>query len=76
MRDVLAYALATALLVHLAAHVALAVRLGRAGPAWRGLVVFVVPPLACWWGFEAGHKRLAQAWLASVALYAALVAAA
>lgn len=76
MRAVLAYALATALLVHLAAHVVLAVRLGRRGPAWRGLVALVVPPLACWWGFEAGHKRLAQTWLGAVAVYAALVAAA
>ncbi len=74
MRGVLAYALGAALLVHVAAHVALAARIAQRAPRWRGLVALVVTPLAFWWGLAAGDRRLATAWLASVTVYAALVA--
>lgn len=51
-------------------HVALTVRLAlRERPRWRGLVAFVVPPLAVIWGFRAGYRRMAVLWLAAVVVY-------
>jgi hypothetical protein len=59
-------------------HVALAARLLlRQRPRWRGLLAFWVPPLAVIWGFQAGYRRLATAWLAALGVYvAALLGAA
>lgn len=74
MRAVLAYALGIALLVHVAAHVALTIRLAQRTPRWRAAVAFVVTPLAFWWGLEVGARRLAVAWLAALIVYAVLVA--
>jgi hypothetical protein len=52
-------------------HVALAVRLVRRQPRWRGLVALVVPPLAVMWAFREGWRRTAVLWLGAVAVYAA-----
>ena len=52
-------------------HVALAARLGRQRPRWRGLVALVVPPLAVMWAFREGWRRTAFLWLGAVAVYTA-----
>jgi hypothetical protein len=52
------------------AHVALAFGLSLAPPRWRGPVAFVVPPLAPYWGMEAGMKRRAAIWVSALVVYA------
>jgi hypothetical protein len=65
-------ALAVGLASLITVHVALSVRiLLRQRPRWRGLVAFVVPPLAVIWAFRAGWKATALLWLGAMALYAA-----
>ncbi len=59
--------LAFALLVTM--HAAIAVRLLLREPRWRGLVALVLPPLAPYWGFEAGMKRMATLWVVALSLY-------
>ncbi len=76
MRAALAWSLTVALAVHVVAHVALSILLAQKEPRWRGLVAFVLPPLAFWWGLESGRRRLAFVWLGALALYAFGVAAA
>jgi hypothetical protein len=58
-------------------HVYLAGRiLLRQRPRWRGLVAFVVPPLALIWALRAGWKAAAAVWVGAIAIYLmALVAA-
>ncbi len=52
------------------AHVALAWRLFFSQrPRWRGLVGFLVPPLAVVWALRAGWKTNAFIWLGAVAVY-------
>jgi hypothetical protein len=52
------------------AHFALAFRLvKKARPAWRGLVAFVIPPLAPLWGFREGLRRNASIWCLALAVY-------
>jgi len=59
------------------AHLALAFRLLRRRPRWRGLVALVVPPLAVIWALRAGWKGIAAVWLGAVAVYVgALIAVA
>jgi hypothetical protein len=50
-------------------HVALAARLLRQRPRWRGLVAFFVPPLGVIWALQAGWRRTAWLWLGAVAVY-------
>jgi len=53
-------------------HVAIAVRLGRrTRPHYRGLVAFLVPPLAPWWAYEQRWRRMCFTWLGAVACYLA-----
>ncbi len=53
-------------------HVWLAARLVlRAKPRLRGLVAFVVPPLAPIWGYRQGFRGGAALWVASLLLYVA-----
>lgn len=48
----------------------------RTHPRWRGLVAFVVPPLAPIWSFRSGGRFGAVLWLVAVVVYAvALVVA-
>ena len=69
--------IATALLllglaVVIGAQLALAVGLVRRAPRWRGLLAFVLPPLAPYWGWSAGTsamRRLVYAWLVALAVY-------
>lgn len=51
-------------------HVALAFGLTLARPRWRGPVAFFVPPLAPYWGMEAGMKRRAAIWVTALVVYA------
>lgn len=52
------------------AHVALAFGLTLARPRWRGPVALLVPPLAPYWGMEAGMKRRAALWVTALVIYA------
>lgn len=58
-------------------HVALAAAIGARGPWWRGVVAFVVAPLALYWGVREKLLRRSIAWAGSLLLYVAarLVAA-
>jgi hypothetical protein len=50
-------------------HLAIAMRLSLREPRWRGLVALVVPPLAPYWGMEAGMKKLATLWIVALSIY-------
>lgn len=52
------------------AHVALAFGLTLAEPRWRGPVSLFVPPLAPYWGMEAGMKRRSALWVTALVIYA------
>lgn len=52
------------------AHVATAWTLGARGPWWRGLVSFVVLPLAPYWAVRERLRGLAGLWVASLLAYA------
>jgi hypothetical protein len=62
-------ALVVSFAVLVTAHVALAFGLTLARPRWRGPVSFVVPPLAPYWGMEAGMKRRAALWVTALVIY-------
>ena len=51
------------------AHVALAAGLTRRNPRWRGPVSFLLPPLAPYWGMEAGMKKRAGVWVGALCVY-------
>lgn len=51
-------------------HVALAVGLTLQKPRWRGPLALLVPPLAPYWGMEAGMRRRAGLWVTAVCVYA------
>ena len=51
-------------------HVALSAAVAQATPRWRGVLAFVVPPLAPYWGWQANRRRLAALWIALFASYA------
>lgn len=78
MKDaIITLALVLALATLITAHVGLSARLAlRERPRWRGLVAFVVPPLAVIWGLKAGWRGIAAVWLGAVGVYVlALLAA-
>lgn len=52
-------------------HFALAYRLARLGPAWRGWLALLVPPLAPAWGLSAGLRVLPAVWLLMAVVYLA-----
>jgi hypothetical protein len=62
-------ALVVAFALLVTVHVALAARLVLKHPRWRGLVAFIVPPLAPYWGMEAGMKKLATLWIVALSVY-------
>ena len=78
MKDaIITVALVLAFATLITVHVALAARLFlRQRPRWRGLVGFVVPPLAVIWAFKAGWKGTAILWLGAVAVYVVALLAA
>jgi hypothetical protein len=53
----------------LTAHVTIAVGLVRGPRPRRALVVFLVPPLAPWWGWNARMRVRAAVWVAAAAVY-------
>lgn len=66
-------ALGLALLVtNVALHVALVVEIAR-GNAGRGALALPFPPLAFVWGFQAGARRRAIGWAATVLGFALVV---
>ena len=74
LRDALGIALALALLVHVAAHVAIVYGLARDGAYVRAALAFVVPPLAPLWAWSHRMRRRAYLWTSSLAAFAAGVA--
>lgn len=51
-------------------HVYIAARLLlRDRPRWRGLVAFVIPPLAPIWGYRHGLRVAPTLWLVAVLVY-------
>ena len=62
--------------LHLVAHVTLVIGLLRRDPWWHGLVAFVVPPLAPYWGYEAKLRGRVTLWLTTLAIYLASATAA
>lgn len=65
----MAWGIASALAVFLAAHVALVAGLARKRAWGRAAVALVVPPLAPWWGYREGLRTATIAWCAALALY-------
>ncbi len=74
MAALLSYVLLVALVAHAGAHVALLIALARRRPRYRALVAFVLPPLAPYYGWMAGDRRLSLVWLGGLGVYAAGVA--
>jgi len=62
--------------LHLVAHVTLVIGLLRRDPWWHGLLAFVIPPLAPYWGYEARLRGRVTLWLATFAVYLASATAA
>jgi hypothetical protein len=62
--------------LHLVAHVTLVIGLLRRDPWWHGLVAFVVPPLAPYWGYEARLRGRVTLWITTLAIYLASATAA
>jgi hypothetical protein len=71
----MAWCLAAALAVFVAAHGVLVVGLARRGPWGLALIAWFVPPLAPWWGYRAGMRKATLVWGAALVLYAAGVVA-
>jgi hypothetical protein len=67
-------ALAVVLGVFAGAHIALVVGLGRRRAWLRAALSLLLPPLAPWWGWQAGLRATTMVWGAALALYAAGVA--
>lgn len=62
--------LVIAFAVLVTAHIALSIRLVlRAKPRWRGLVAFVLPPLAPIWAMREGWYKTGGVWIAAFVLY-------
>ena len=73
---ILMLGLAVSLGLLLASHVALSVGLGLRGPWHRGLVAFLVPPLAPFWGYSGKLHTRSIVWIASLVAHVACVTAA
>jgi hypothetical protein len=62
--------------VLLSTHVSLSVSLARLGPWHRGLVAFVVPPLAPFWGYHGKLHARSLLWIIAVTVHAVCLTAA
>jgi uncharacterized membrane protein YgaE (UPF0421/DUF939 family) len=62
-------ALAVSLGLLLATHVALSFGLGRKGPWQRGLIAFLVPPLAPFWGYHGKLHARSLLWIVALSLH-------
>jgi hypothetical protein len=72
----MAWCIASALTVFVAAHVALVAGLMRRRTWVSAAVALLVPPLAPWWGYREGLRVATIVWCAALALYAVGVAVA
>ncbi|MEI9941817.1 MAG: hypothetical protein WDO69_31775 [Pseudomonadota bacterium] len=73
----LMFGLAASLGLLLASHVALSIGLAVLGPWQRGLIAFVLPPLAPFWGYHGKLHTRSLLWIiALVTHFACLTAAA
>ncbi|HEX2670136.1 MAG TPA: hypothetical protein VHM25_04650 [Polyangiaceae bacterium] len=72
----LMFGLAASLGLLLASHVALSVGLGVLGPWHRGLVAFIVPPLAPFWGYHGRLHARSLLWILSLVTHLACLTAA
>jgi len=68
--------LAASLGLLLASHVALSVGLAVLGPWHRGLIAFVVPPLAPFWGYNGKLHARSLLWIVSLVAHVACLTAA
>ena len=66
----MAWCIASALSVFVAAHLALVAGLARKRDWRRAAVALLVPPLAPWWGYREGLRVATIVWCAALALYA------
>lgn len=62
--------------VLLSTHVSLSVGLARLGPWHRGLIAFVVPPLAPFWGYHGKLHTRSLIWIIAVTIHIACLTAA
>ncbi len=62
--------------VLLSTHVSLSVGLARLGPWHRGLIAFLVPPLAPFWGYHGKLHRRSLVWIVAVTIHIACLTAA
>ena len=53
------------------AHAVLSVSLMFRKPPWRGVVAFLVPPFAPYWGMEERMRFRSGVWLAALVVYIA-----
>lgn len=72
----LMFGLAASFGLLLASHVALSVGLSVLGPWYRGLVAFVLPPLAPFWGYHGKLHGRALLWVLSLVAHLACLTAA
>ncbi len=66
--------LLVALIVFLGVHVVVVTRVARGSSARRALLALVLPPLAPFYAWEAGHSRYAIAWAVALLAYVVGVA--
>jgi hypothetical protein len=69
-------ALSASLGLLLATHVALSFGLARLGPWHRGLLAFVVPPLAPLWGYHGKLHARSLVWIVALAVHLSCLIAA
>jgi hypothetical protein len=69
-------ALSASLGLLMATHVALSFGLGKKGPWHRGLVAFLVPPLAPFWGYHGKLHARSLLWIVSLMVHIACLTAA
>jgi len=70
------FGLAASLGLLFASHVALSVGLAMLGPWQRGLIAFVVPPLAPFWGYSGKLHTRSLLWIISLVTHVACLTAA
>jgi hypothetical protein len=62
--------------VLLSTHLALSVGLARRGPWQRGLVAFLVPPLAPLWGYHGKLHKRSLIWIVALVIHITCLTAA
>ncbi len=70
------FGLAASLGLLLASHVALSVGLAMLGPWQRGVIAFVVPPLAPFWGYNGKLHTRSLLWIIALVSHVACLTAA